>query len=224
MTQYLPTEAAILEAWPAYEGLEFAVYTNTTGRCYQGCLSENHDWIPKGILVLTLFCFELGSNTPIRFGAGPGYHRSYHRLTDLELLITPLEFRKGASVSSNMYGFTCTMTCTVDGSTRDYFVQIVYVGTEGDSEDSRERATANWESEDPVELAKYEIAHRKWEKRWCGEARLIVQGVYAHWTEEDTAAGRQHGPAWTPPVPPDRAVLDEIATGRARNVEHGWDT
>ena len=119
-------------------------------------------------------------------------------------------------MSSNMYGITCMVPW--DG--RVFDVQIVYVGTEGDDEESRMQATAGWETEAPVALARYELDHRDWTKQWHGEARLIVYFCCGGWLDTDP----QFDPTWRPLLPSDRQVLEAIASGNAQDIVHGWDT
>lgn len=119
-------------------------------------------------------------------------------------------------MSSNMYGFTCDFWW----QGRLCHAQVVYVGTEGDNEESRERATAGWETEDPVLLARYELEHRDWSKRWYGDVRIGTAGIYSGWLDLDPSGD----PTWNPPVPTEREVIQIIAEGAALNIEHGWDT
>ncbi len=56
-------------------------------------------------------------------------------------------------MSSNMYGFTCN----IDWNERNYEVQITYVGTFGDSQESLDYATDKWETLDPIRLAQYDL-------------------------------------------------------------------
>jgi hypothetical protein len=116
-------------------------------------------------------------------------------------------------MSSNMYGFMCI----VPWQGRRYDVQIAYVGTFDDSEESLARATAGWETEDPVELAQYELEHRDWSKKWRGEARICVLSLHGGWLETDPRD-------FAPPQPSDREIIEAIAAGQATDYVHGWDT
>ena len=119
-------------------------------------------------------------------------------------------------MSSNMYGFTCNFMW--EG--RWCFAQIVYEGTSEDSWETYERATADWETQDPVLLAKYELEHRDWSKDMHNEVRISAHGVYPGWLDTDPP----NDPTWHPPQPAEREVLLIIADGAAVNIEHGWDT
>jgi len=120
-------------------------------------------------------------------------------------------------MSSNMYGFECS----IPWQGRTYDVQVVYVGTVEDIPDSLERATEDWESTDPADLAAYEIEHRDWTKPYPqGEVRITVWGVYGGWLPDDPASD----PSWNPPQPTEREVLEIIASQKATDIHHGWDT
>lgn len=118
-------------------------------------------------------------------------------------------------MSSNMYGFECEFWW--EG--RHCSAQIVYKGTENDEESSREQATRDWETEDPVLLAKYELEHRDWTKQWHADVRVGVHEVYPQWLDTDPS-----DPTWSPPKPTEREVLQIIADGAAFGIVHGWDT
>ena len=118
-------------------------------------------------------------------------------------------------MSSNQYGFTCE----VPWKGRAYSVQVVYQGTGDDSEESRMRATENWETEDPIELARYELEHRgDWENPHA-VVRVSVWGCYGGWL-----AGDPSEPTWSPPTPSEREILQALARGQVTDIEHGWDT
>ena len=118
-------------------------------------------------------------------------------------------------MSSNMYGFTCDFWW----QGRWCHAQVVYKGTAEDSWETYEWATADWETEDPVLLAKYEIEHRDWSKTMHNEVRIFTAGVYPGWLDTDPS-----DPAWWPPQPTEREVLEITASGAALNIKHGWDT
>ena len=119
-------------------------------------------------------------------------------------------------MSSNMYGFTCDF----QWEGRWVHAQIVYKGTSEDSWETYERATADWETQDPVLLAKYELEHRDWSKQWHADVRIGTCGVYPGWLDTDPSGD----PKWCPPQPTEKEVLQIIADGGALNIVHGWDT
>ena len=118
-------------------------------------------------------------------------------------------------MSSNMYGFECSFTwkgrwCTA---------QIVYRGTYEDNPYSLDYATYDWESMDPVDLAKYELAHRNWDAKYCEDVRIGTTSICAFRMEDDPPDF-----SWSPPCPTEREVLQVIAEGGAEDLRYGWDT
>ena len=121
-------------------------------------------------------------------------------------------------MSSNQYGFTCD----IEWMGRRYSTQIVYAGTHDDSEESLNWATRNWEGgefTDPVELAKYELANRDWDKKYASDKRIGLCRCYGGWLSDDP-----RDVSWRPPEPSEREVLEIIAAGKAEDIEYGWDT
>lgn len=119
-------------------------------------------------------------------------------------------------MSSNMYGFECEFWW----QDRLCHAQIVYVGTGYDDEETLSRATRDWETTDPVALAKYELEHRDWSKPFHAEVRISTAHIYPGWLDTDP----QHDPTWNPPVPTEKEVLQIIADRAALDIVHGWDT
>lgn len=118
-------------------------------------------------------------------------------------------------MSSNQYGFSCV----IDWNGRSYEVQIVYRGTEDDDPESLEYATRDWESQDPVALAQYELEHRDWVQKYSADVRIGVWSISGGWLETDP-----HLSTWLPPTPSELEILEIISAGRARDIDHGWDT
>lgn len=117
-------------------------------------------------------------------------------------------------MSSNMYGFTCT----IPWRDRSCFVQVVFVGTSEDEPDSYNEVACEWGTTDPVELAVYELQHRDWNNKFDYK-RISVAECYASYLDTDPS-----NVDWSPPRPTEREIMELIAAGQAEDVDHGWDT
>ena len=118
-------------------------------------------------------------------------------------------------MSSHQYGFTCS----VPWEGRSYLVQIVYKGTWESEPHTLDEATHAWESQEPTDLARHELTHRTDWTNPHDEVRISVWQVWGGWIEGDP-----RDPAWDPPQPNERQVLEVIAAGLAVDYDHGWDT
>jgi len=113
-----------------------------------------------------------------------------------------------------MYGFTCDFFW--EGRQGD--CQIVYTDTWEYDPYSLGRVLDQWETNDPIELAKYEIKHRDWSKP-SESVRICVWSVIVYYLDTDPG---DH--TFKPPTPTERELLELIANGEAQNFVHGWDT
>ena len=121
-------------------------------------------------------------------------------------------------MSSNMYGFTCTVPGIGD---RTCFIQVCYIGTGYDDNDTLYRLS--WGDDKAEDLARYELDHRDWEsKEFHTTVRIGVWGCYSNWIEEDETLAEDVN--YTPPVPTEREILQMIANYQAWDIEYGWDT
>lgn len=120
-------------------------------------------------------------------------------------------------MSSNMYGFTCEFVW----QGRNGVALIAYEGTCKDDPKTLNRVTADWESADPGDLARYELQHRDWslEPYAQKEVRICVFWLKMSWLEKDPCE-----PLWKPPAPTEKEMFELIASGRVTNIQHGWDT
>ena len=113
-------------------------------------------------------------------------------------------------MSSNMFGFECAFAI----GDRWYLAQIVYTGS-----DEMSNVIPDWAEDDPVELAKWELDHRDWDKKPLDDVRIGVCRVNGGWLLIDPQDS-----IWSPPTPTEREILEIIAAGKAEVGFPGWDT
>jgi hypothetical protein len=118
-------------------------------------------------------------------------------------------------MSSNMYGFEVNFVW--EG--RDCQAQFVYNGTFENEPSSLDYATKDWESTNPIDLAKYELEHRDWNKKYHADIRIGAYGIYSFCNDDDPSDFD-----WIPPHPTEKEVLQIIADGKAKEIREGWDT
>lgn len=118
-------------------------------------------------------------------------------------------------MSSHMYGFTCT----VEWEGRSCFCQITYAGTDEENPSSLDLITELWDFCEPMALAQYELDHRDWVTKPYQDCRIGVWDISVSYLPTDP-----NDPLWSPPVPTEKQVLNAIATGKAYDIEYGWDT
>ena len=117
-------------------------------------------------------------------------------------------------MSSNMYGFSIEF----DWKGRVGFAQIVFVGTYEDEPDSLYRVLKDFGTDDPVELAKYELTNRDFSTP-NSEKRLSVWHKFMYHLDNDP-----NYLEWKPPIPSDKQLLEIIASNEFSDYIHGWDT
>jgi len=118
-------------------------------------------------------------------------------------------------MSSNMYGFEATFMW--EG--RWCHAQFVYKGTYEDDPWSLDYATKDWESTRPVDLARYELEHRDWDKKYHADVRIGIYNIFSSYLDGDP-----DDPCWSPPRPTEKETLQIIADGKAEEIREGWDT
>jgi len=118
-------------------------------------------------------------------------------------------------MSSNMYGFEATFMW----EDRWCEARFVYKGTFEDDPYSLDYVTEDWESTKPVDLARYELEHRDWNKKYHADVRIGAFDIFSFRNDDDPTDF-----SWRPPCPTEKEALQIIADGKAEEIREGWDT